>query len=87
MVNITLSIPEELKQKMDSFAEINWSAVARQAFDEKVHDLQFIKKFKSKSTFNKEDALKLGRELNRNAAKRRHHHKPTKSFLSDLLNK
>src|SRR3989344_5597690 len=32
MVNVTLSIPNELKQKMDTFAEINWSAVAREAF-------------------------------------------------------
>ncbi len=85
MVNITLSIPEELKQKMDTFAEINWSAVARQAFDEKVHDLQYIKKFKSKSTFTKQDALKLGRELNKNAAKHRHSHNAKKSFLSNLL--
>ena len=72
MVNITLSIPNELKQKMDSFAEINWSAVAREAFDEKVRDLEFIKKFKSKSRITEEDALKWGAELNKNLAKRRH---------------
>ena len=46
MVNVTLSIPNELKQKMDSLAEINWSAVAREAFDEKIKDMEFIKKFK-----------------------------------------
>jgi len=72
MVNVTLSIPNELKQKMDSFAEINWSAVAREAFDEKVRDLEFIKKFKSKSRITEEDALKWGAELNKNLAKRRH---------------
>jgi len=72
MVNVTLSIPVDLKQKMDLFAEINWSAVAREAFDEKVRDLEFIKKFKAKSTITEEDALKWGRELNKNLAKRRH---------------
>jgi len=71
MVNLTLSIPVELKHKMDSFAEINWSAVAREAFDEKITDLEFIKKFKAKSTLTEEDAVKLGRELNKSLVKRR----------------
>ncbi len=71
MVNVTLAVPFELKQKMDVFAEINWSAVAREAFDEKVHDLELIKKFKEKSILTEEDALKLGSELNRNLSKRR----------------
>jgi hypothetical protein len=71
MVNVTLSIPNDLKRKMDSFVEINWSAVARQAFDEKIHDLEFIKKFKSQSKLTDEDAIKLGRELNKKLAERR----------------
>jgi len=72
MVNVTLSIPNELKQKMDTFLEINWSAVAREAFDDKIKDLEFIKKFKAKSTITEEDALKWGAELNKNLAKRRY---------------
>lgn len=71
MTNITLSIPEDLKQKMDTFVEINWSAVAREAFGDKIRDLEFIKKFKAKSTFSEEDALKFGRELSKELAKRR----------------
>lgn len=71
MVNVTLSVPTDLKHKMDNFAEINWSAVAREAFDEKINDLEFIKKFKSKSTITDEDALSLGRELNERLTKRK----------------
>jgi hypothetical protein len=71
MVNITLSVPSELKSKMDSFPEINWSAIAREAFDTKIRDMEIIKKFKEKSTFTKEDAIRLGKELNKNLAKRR----------------
>lgn len=71
MVNVTLSIPQDLKQRMDSLQEINWSAVAREAFDEKLKDLETIKLFKAKSTFTEADAIKLGRELNNNLAKRR----------------
>ena len=65
MVNVTLSIPNELKHKMDTFAEINWSAVAREAFDEKINDLEFIKKFKAKSRITEEDALKWGKQVSR----------------------
>jgi hypothetical protein len=71
MVNVTLSIPSDMKNKMDTFAEINWSAVAREAFDDKINDLEVIKKFKSDSTMTEDDAIKLGRELNKNLAKRR----------------
>ena len=70
MVNVTLSIPNELKQKMDTFLEINWSAVARQAFDEKVKDLEFINKFKTKSTLTEADALRLGKEVSKSLSNR-----------------
>ena len=65
MVNVTLSIPEELKKKMDSIQEINWSAVAREAFNEKIRDMEFIKKFKAKSRITEEDALKWGKEVSK----------------------
>ena len=71
VVNITLSIPEDLKKKMDSFIEINWSAVAREAFKEKISDLEFLKKFKEQSDLSEEEAIKLGRELNKKLSKRR----------------
>lgn len=71
MVNVTLSIPSDMKNKMDTFEEINWSAVARVAFDEKIRDLEVIKKFKSDSTMTEDDAIMLGRELNKSLAKRR----------------
>ena len=70
MVNLTLSIPNELKDKMDSFKEINWSAVAREAFDEKIKELEFIKKMKSKSSLTEEDAIKFGREINKRLLER-----------------
>jgi len=71
MVNVTLSIPYELKTKMNRFADVNWSAVAREAFDDKISDLEVLIKFKSKSKFTEKDAIKLGREINARMAKRR----------------
>ncbi len=70
MVSVTLSVPEEIKHKMEKFPEMNWSEVARQAFMQKIKDLEFLKKFTSDSTLTEDDALKLGRELNKNLAKR-----------------
>ena len=70
MATMTLAVPSELKNKMESFPEMNWSEVARQAFMQRIKDLEFLKKFKSDSTLTEEDALRLGRELNKNLAKR-----------------
>ena len=67
---MTLAVPSELKDKMEKFPEMNWSEVARQAFMQRIKDLEFLRKFKSDSTLTEEDALRLGRELNRNLAKR-----------------
>ncbi len=35
-VNVTLSIPEELRCKMKKFKHVNWSEVAWKAFEEKI---------------------------------------------------
>ncbi|WP_455392178.1 hypothetical protein [[Eubacterium] cellulosolvens] len=70
MVNMTLAVPKELKNLMDQFPEINWSEVARKAFREKVEDLKFLKEFTSKSELTEEDALELGRKVNKALSKR-----------------
>ena len=63
MTTMTLAVPIELKQRLEEFPEINWSEVARQAFMQKVRDLEFLRKFKSESEMTEEDALRLGREV------------------------
>ena len=70
MTTMTLAIPSELKHKMETFPEMNWSEVARKAFKQKIKDLEFLEKFTRDSTLTEEDALRLGRELNKNLAKR-----------------
>lgn len=39
MVSITISVPPETKQKMDTFPEINWSGFVRKTIEEKVKSL------------------------------------------------
>lgn len=70
MVTMTLAVPEELKQRMEAFPEMNWSEVARQAFIQRLMDLEFLKKFKSKSTLTEADALRLGAEVSRKLTQR-----------------
>jgi len=70
MVNVTLSVPEEMKRKMEEFRIINWSEVAREAFMQKIADLEFLREFKSKSSLTEEDALRLGRKVNKALVKK-----------------
>ncbi len=65
MTTMTLAVPNKLKEKMDSFPEMNWSEVARQAFMQKVEDMEFLRKFKEKSKMTDADALRFGKEVSR----------------------
>jgi hypothetical protein len=65
MPTITLSVPKELKEKMDESKEINWSEVARTAIREKVAQLRILKSIASKSKLTSKDALELGRKINK----------------------
>ena len=70
MVSITLSVPQELKHEMDSFPDINWSAVAREAIKKRVVMLEKFKEFTKDSEFTEEDAMRFGREVTEKTAKR-----------------
>ena len=66
MPNLTLSLPEELKQKMEEFPEINWSALIRRYVESKVNRLvwkeQMLKQLESEGEFD-EEALRLGDKI------------------------
>jgi len=70
MVSITLSVPEDLKKQMDSFPEMNWSAIAREAIRKRLIMLAKFKEFTKDSTFTEEDALEFGRKVSAGAMKR-----------------
>ena len=70
MTTMTLAVPVELKQKMEDFPEINWSAVAREAFNQKIQDLELLQEFKKNSDLTEEDAIRLGKLVRKNLAKR-----------------
>lgn len=70
MVNMTLAVPKDMKEDMDKYPEMNWSEVARQAFRDKLRDLEFIRRFRSKSKLTETEAIELGRKVSRAVAKR-----------------
>ncbi len=56
MVSITVSIPEEIKKKMEQFPEINWSGLVKKIIIEKVEKLiwkeEMLKRFENEKDFN-----------------------------------
>src|SRR6266481_3343486 len=42
MANVTVAVPEELKKRMEHVPDVNWSEVARQAFEETIRRKQHI---------------------------------------------
>ena len=78
MVNLTLSVPEDLKKEMEKFPEMNWSVIARAAIKQRVIMLNKFKNFAKDSTLTQEDAIRLGREVNNAAAKRLKNNKTQK---------
>ena len=66
MSSMTLSIPEDMKKKMEGFAWLNWSELAREAFAKRMKQLEVLAKFEKDfqdSKLTDEDCIKLGREL------------------------
>ena len=70
MVSITLAVPEEMKSEMDKHPEMNWSEIARQAIREKLVILNKMNKLLSRSRMTEEDALELGKKVNKAVAKK-----------------
>ncbi|HMF33414.1 MAG TPA: hypothetical protein VKK79_18460 [Candidatus Lokiarchaeia archaeon] len=70
MAHITLAIPSELKADMDQFPEMNWVEIAQDAIRQAIVDLKFLKDFTQDSEMTEDDALEMGRELNRKLAAR-----------------
>jgi len=63
MPSLTLAIPQELKEKMQQFPEINGSEVARQAIIEKTKRLEQMNQLLQNSTLDETEVLELGRSI------------------------
>jgi len=70
MATVSVSVPEDLRQKIVQHDEVNWSAVARRAFEEKIKQIEFMKTLANKSMLTEADAVRIGRKINESMAKR-----------------
>ncbi|MEK6933413.1 MAG: hypothetical protein AABW75_00890 [Nanoarchaeota archaeon] len=70
MGNMTLSIPENLLQKMKQFREIKWSEIARQAIERRINDLETVEKIAQKSKLTQNDVEEISNLIKNSLAKR-----------------
>ncbi len=70
MVNMTLSVPEELFREMRRHPELKWSEVARQAFEMKVRELHWMDKLVQNSILTVEDVERIGHKVKGEMLKR-----------------
>lgn len=70
MGTMSVSIPEDLREKMVQLEEVNWSAVARKAFEEKVKQIELFKKIVSKSKLTEKDAEEISAKISESMAKK-----------------
>lgn len=71
MVNMTLSIPQELSAVMKKHKDVKWSEVARHAIWKKANDLELLEKLTAKSAMTMDNVMELD-ELIKSAVFNRH---------------
>ena len=70
MGTLSVSVPDDLREQMVKLEEINWSAVARKAFEEKVREVEFLRNLAQKSRLTNLGADEIAKKINRSMAKK-----------------
>lgn len=70
MGTLSVSVPDALREQMIELDEINWSAVARKAFEKKIKEVSFLKKIAKKSKLTDKDADEITAKINKSMAKK-----------------
>lgn len=71
MTNVTFAVPEELHREMRAHPEIKWAEIARTAFRAHLRRLDVYDRLFAASKLTEQDAIEIGREVRRAAARRR----------------
>ena len=66
MPTVTVSVDEQLKQRMEEHPEINWSEVTRQAIEEKISELELLDELTADSTLSVEEATEISERVDEN---------------------
>lgn len=70
MTNLTLSVSEELSQKMKRFPKVKWSVVAREAIEKELEKLEILDKLLAKSKLTEKDAESIGHKIKHEMSQR-----------------
>ncbi len=70
MGNMTLAIPDKTQSRMQKHSEVRWSAVAREAFEKKVEELEFMDDVLKDSELTEQDAEEIGHKIKAEINKR-----------------
>ena len=70
MPTITVSVDDDLKERMEKYPEINWSEVTRQAIEEKIDTLDVMAELTSDSELTEEDVAEIADKINESARDR-----------------
>lgn len=73
MPNITISVPKDLKVRMNKFPEINWSKLTSMLLSQKIKRLEILKELDemlADSNLTDSDCLELGKKLKKEIAKK-----------------
>ena len=69
MTSITLSVPEELKKRMEKHPEVKWSEVVRSILRQQLDEWEELEKIASKSRLTQKDVKELSAKVNEEMAK------------------
>lgn len=70
MGTISVSVEDKMKSRMAEVEEVNWSAVARKAFEDKLKEIDLFKKIANKSKLTAKDADDISRKISESMAKK-----------------
>lgn len=70
MGNVTLSIPNDLHDRMRKHSEIRWSEVIRKTISEKIDTLDMMNKLTNKSKLTQKDVDEISKMIDGSVAKK-----------------
>ena len=75
MANFTIAVPDDLKALLDRHPEMNWSEVARQAWRNKVEQLELLNQLTAGSKATDKDVEEISRKIKAGMARWHESHK------------
>lgn len=70
MSKVSVRVPDDLKKSMEERSEMNWSEVARKAFEKELKKLELADSIASKSELTAEDVEEIGEKVKEGIAEK-----------------